>query len=175
MLRQAVPSWPVKPDTRFLQINIQTIETHMTNLPQVASVASVKVTSAITILIHIIKAGMEASANSSNPSPSNCQRILPRLLPMAMRKAISLRRWRVRNQKVPISPMNTLKTKNITMSLALRIYGVIPSAASRSIFWSLSSVCRKDRMERPAAATSYPDKNELQNYPYPPPDVSVGR
>ena len=72
-------------------INIQTIETHMTNLPQVASVASVKVTSAITILIHIIKAGMEASANSSNPSPSNCQRILPRLLPMAMRKAISLR------------------------------------------------------------------------------------
>ena len=102
-----------------------------------ASVASVKVTSAITILIHIIKAGMEASANSSNPSPSNCQRILPRLLPMAMRKAISLRRWRVRNQKVPISPMNTLKTKNITMSLALRIYGVIPSAASRSIFWSL--------------------------------------
>ena len=105
-------------------INIQTIETHMTNLPQVASVASVKVTSAITILIHIIKAGMEASANSSNPSPSNCQRILPRLLPMAMRKAISLRRWRVRNQKVPISPMNTLKTKNITMSLALRIYGV---------------------------------------------------
>ncbi len=59
-------------------INIQTIETHMTNLPQVASVASVKVTSAITILIHIIKAGMEASANSSNPSPSNCQRILPR-------------------------------------------------------------------------------------------------
>lgn len=118
-------------------INIQTIETHMTNLPQVASVASVKVTSAITMLIHIIKAGIEASANSSNPSPSNCQRILPRLLPMAMRKAISLRRWRVRNQKVPISPMNTLKTKNITMSLALRIYGVIPSAASRSIFWSL--------------------------------------
>ena len=59
----------------------------MTNLPQVASVASVKVTSAITILIHIIKAGMEASANSSNPSPSNCQRILPRLLPMAMRKS----------------------------------------------------------------------------------------
>lgn len=67
-------------------INIQTIETHMTNLPQVASVASVKVTSAITILIHIIKAGMEASANSSNPSPSNCQRILPRLLPMPCAK-----------------------------------------------------------------------------------------
>ena len=102
-------------------INTQTIETHMPNLPQVASVASVKMTSAITILIHIVKAGIEASANSSNPSPSNCQRILPRLLPMAMRKAISLRRWRVRNQKVPISPMNTLKTKNITISLALRI------------------------------------------------------
>ena len=31
-------------------INTQTIETHMTNLPQVASVASVKVTSAITML-----------------------------------------------------------------------------------------------------------------------------
>lgn len=82
-------------------INIQTIETHMTNLPQVASVASVKVTSAITILIHIIKAGMEASANSSNPSPSNCQRILPRLLPMAMRKAISLRRGGYGTKKFP--------------------------------------------------------------------------
>ena len=48
-------------------INTQTIETHMTNLPQVASVASVKVTSAITMLIHIIKAGIEASANQQQP------------------------------------------------------------------------------------------------------------
>ena len=128
-------------------INIQTIETHMTNLPQVASVASVKVTSAITMLIHIIKAGIEASANSSNPSPSNCQRILHAAAHGHAQGNLAATMAGTEPESSH-QPMNTLKTKNTTMSLALRMYGVIPSAAFPFLFSVLcSSVCRKDRME----------------------------
>ena len=119
---------------------------------------------------------MEASANSSNPSPSNCQRILPRLLPMAMRKAISLRRWRVRNQKSSHQPDEYIENKeyhNEPCAADIRgdSFGSIPLYLLVLIALYVEKIEWSDLQLRHHILI----KNELQNYPYPPPDVSVGR
>ena len=52
---------------------------------------------------------------------------------MASRKAISLRRLRVRNQKVPISPRNTFTNRNTTTTVCVFTLSTSPSSPQADI------------------------------------------
>ena len=74
--------------------------------------------------------GSVTRVSNSNPSPMSRQNICFFVLPMASRKAISLRRLRVRNQKVPISPRNTFTNRNTTTTVCVFTLSTSPFITS---------------------------------------------
>lgn len=60
---------------------------------------------------HTIVAGIATTVNKISPSPSSNRLTCLRQLPTLMRKAISLRRRRVRYQNVPTTPIKTFTNR----------------------------------------------------------------
>ena len=130
----------------------------------VASACSVIMASAITRLPQIIRAGIAASTNNSNPSPNSRNVSGNDCFPSPYAKLFHYDGDGYRNQKVPINPIKTLKLKNIAISRALRIYGVIPRMHHAPFSVHHSYGPQTDRTEQPATEESYHERSGLQNH-----------